>query len=510
MRALACDIPHEAARETLISYFEQLRGRFLSWKNKHRAKRGNIPADERLSGFLLAFFRVQGILYTRVGIDELDELFESQFVYFGECLAQIEAEQAVGEERGVQIQKLHSIAFVLVFVAHATISDASKKLQADGEQDEATLLQSVFKQNLPSLALKQIAETMLILLDKIFKYPSEWLLIVSPLVHWLALHTEDHLAATLFSLCPTLPQELTRLHELLRTYSQAQSKMLSSDEQVDLLANLIPHTILPEETNMLGFMPLKSYLATKSVRKAEKTPADKEDLARAHSLLTDLEKLGCTMEAYEHTQKLAKVEEERKAADDDDLFGELDKQADTALPATLAKQSRPLIILDVQNIAMKHGRNQLFSTKGITVAVDYWRTNEHKVIGFLPDYLLDYEKVNQMKAERQYGAKIKEQKCPDDVSVLCNLESEGVLVRTPAQDYDDSYCIDYARRFDAFIVTNDRFRDYLEGQKAKSGGDSENADMTGYRAEEKWLKSHLVSYTFRADEFLPNPDSKLW
>ena len=58
MRALACDIPHEAARETLISYFEQLRGRFFSWKNKHRAKRRNIPADEGLSGFLLTFFRV--------------------------------------------------------------------------------------------------------------------------------------------------------------------------------------------------------------------------------------------------------------------------------------------------------------------------------------------------------------------------------------------------------------------------------------------------------------------
>lgn len=61
---------------------------------------------------------------------------------------------------------------------------------------------------------------------------------------------------------------------------------------------------------MLGFMPLKSYIGTKVIRKAEKTPADKEDLVRAHSLLTDLEKLGCTMEEYEHTQKVAKVTEE--------------------------------------------------------------------------------------------------------------------------------------------------------------------------------------------------------
>lgn len=76
MRALACDIPHEAAQESLIAYFEQLRSRFNNWKKVNKVKRRNIPADERLTGFLLAFFRVQGILYTRVGIDELDELFE--------------------------------------------------------------------------------------------------------------------------------------------------------------------------------------------------------------------------------------------------------------------------------------------------------------------------------------------------------------------------------------------------------------------------------------------------
>lgn len=83
---------------------------------------------------------------------------------------------------------------------------------------------------------------------------------------------------------------------------------------------------------MLGFMPLKSYLCNKSIRKAEKTPADKEDLVRAHSLLENLDKLGCTMEAYEHTQKVAKISEEQKADEDEALFGELDEQADTLMP----------------------------------------------------------------------------------------------------------------------------------------------------------------------------------
>lgn len=50
----------------------------------------------------------------------------------------------------------------------------------------------------------------------------------------------------------------------------------------------------------------------------------------------------------------------------------------------------------------------MFSTRGITLAVEYWRSNGHQVIGFLPDYLLDYDKVNAMKAEKKFGSKIKE------------------------------------------------------------------------------------------------------
>ena len=34
----------------------------------------------------------------------------------------------------------------------------------------------------------------------------------------------------------------------------------------------------------------------------------------------------------------------------------------------------------------------------------------------------------------------------DDVPLLRALEAKGELVVTPAQDHDDSYCIDYARR----------------------------------------------------------------
>jgi hypothetical protein len=49
------------------------------------------------------------------------------------------------------------------------------------------------------------------------------------------------------------------------------------------------------------------------------------------------------------------------------------------------------------------------------------------------------------------------------VILLNKLMDRDFLVKTPSQDYDDSYCIQYARKFNAFMVTNDKFRDYIDG-----------------------------------------------
>jgi len=68
-----------------------------------------------------------------------------------------------------------------------------------------------------------------------------------------------------------------------------------------------------------------------------------------------------------------------------------------------------------------------------------------------------------------------------------------LLVVTPPQDYDDSYVIKYAQSKDGCILTNDMYRDYVEKCHHK-------------RRAKDWLRSHLISFTFVGDEFLPNPD----
>lgn len=94
---------------------------------------------------------------------------------------------------------------------------------------------------------------------------------------------------------------------------------------------------------------------------------------------------------------------------------------------------KPLIVLDAQNVAMKHGRDKLFSVKGIHIAVNYWHKNGHKVICFLPEYLFDYEQVETNKKLKEKRLKdTKASKLPDDIALLHKLMEKDFLVKTPA------------------------------------------------------------------------------
>lgn len=47
--------------------------------------------------------------------------------------------------------------------------------------------------HLPSIALKQIAEILLLILDRIINIPSPWLEALTPIITWFTLHKEDNL-----------------------------------------------------------------------------------------------------------------------------------------------------------------------------------------------------------------------------------------------------------------------------------------------------------------------------
>lgn len=156
-----------------------------------------------------------------------------------------------------------------------------------------------------------------------------------------------------------------------------------------------------------------------------------------------------------------------------------------------------LIVIDAPNVAMRHGFHKKFSSKGIRLAFDYFLARGHRVVGFLPDYLVQRDEVEERRQMVKDGIDVPAAKIPNDVGLLLKMVDEGLLIPTPAQDYDDSYCIQYAGMYDGCVVTNDLYRDHVE-------------NMTGPREQKfamrSWLVAHRISYTWVRDEFLPNPN----
>ena len=146
---------------------------------------------------------------------------------------------------------------------------------------------------------------------------------------------------------------------------------------------------------------------------------------------------------------------------------------------------------------MRHGLNKTFSCKGIEIAINHFRSLGHKVMAFMPDYYLNYDKVGGLKRASVLGFDVGRARMPDDVTLLNRMVTSGDIIATPPQDYDDSYCIQYARSHDGCILTNDMYRDAVKDLKT---GKVEKQEL------KLWLRAHCISYTFVVDEIIPNPD----
>eukprot|EP00742_Colponemidia_sp_Colp-10_P010141 GILJ01011115.1.p1 GENE.GILJ01011115.1~~GILJ01011115.1.p1 ORF type:complete len:339 (-),score=66.92 GILJ01011115.1:419-1300(-) len=156
----------------------------------------------------------------------------------------------------------------------------------------------------------------------------------------------------------------------------------------------------------------------------------------------------------------------------------------------------PFIVIDGPNVAMRHGKKKQFSSRGIEIAINYWKAKGHEVICFVPDYYVDFKKVGELKRAKAANMDVAASKIPDNVTLINNLADEGLIVLTPPQDYDDSYSIQFAKEKNGYIVSNDRYSDHI----AKAGDREAQFELKG------WIRSHCISYTFAGDTFLPNPD----
>ena len=128
-----------------------------------------------------------------------------------------------------------------------------------------------------------------------------------------------------------------------------------------------------EENQVLGYLPLRSYFENRKDQQSgqKKCPVEKEELVRSLIYRECLEELYCT---YNHISKEMNVSElaitETYENITNDIFNQIDNLNSGS--TLIRMKAKPLIVLDAQNVAMRHGLNQRFSCKGIEIAVQYW------------------------------------------------------------------------------------------------------------------------------------------
>lgn len=150
--------------------------------------------------------------------------------------------------------------------------------------------------------------------------------------------------------------ELIRIHSLVNAFTLTNQTIAKqagqsntdrseqlADKQIQLL-DLLGSSLIYEENFLLGFLPLRSYFATRKQTDliGKKCPADKEDQIRCLIIKEALEMLGC-VEAVTNLAEETKIEED--ASKVEDFFAQIDSQDITREPSK--KLSKPLIVLDV-------------------------------------------------------------------------------------------------------------------------------------------------------------------
>ncbi|XP_077485562.1 uncharacterized protein LOC144096619 isoform X2 [Amblyomma americanum] len=146
---------------------------------------------------------------------------------------------------------------------------------------------------------------------------------------------------------------------------------------------------------------------------------------------------------------------------------------------------RPIVI-DGSNVAMSHGNKEVFSCRGIQLAVEWFRARGHTDISvFVPSW---------RKEASRAETPIKDQE------ILLQLEKERLLFFTPSRNvggkrmvcYEDRYILKMAAQNDGVVVSNDNYRDLV----------AESLDF------KRVVEERLLMYTFVNDRFMP-PDDPL-
>ncbi|XP_015230147.1 PREDICTED: ribonuclease ZC3H12A-like [Cyprinodon variegatus] len=146
---------------------------------------------------------------------------------------------------------------------------------------------------------------------------------------------------------------------------------------------------------------------------------------------------------------------------------------------------RPIVI-DGSNVALSHGNKEVFSCRGIELAVDFFLDRGHdNITVFVPSWRKELPRADAPITDQH---------------ILLELEKQKILAFTPSRRvggkrvvcYDDRFIVKLAYESDGVIVSNDTYRD-LQGEKPEW---------------KKCIEERLLMYSFVNDKFMP-PDDPL-
>lgn len=162
----------------------------------------------------------------------------------------------------------------------------------------------------------------------------------------------------------------------------------------------------------------------------------------------------------------------------------LELGANGAVSGDLSEKKRGrMVVIDGQNVAceMGGGRNS-FSSKGIEIALDFYQERGFHAVAIVPRHRIETRGQNDRNVA-------------DDVPLLLSLRKSGRVFFSPESCHDDYFILQYAIEHEAFVISNDRFREM-------PGLQNERANMRRVAA---FIENMRVPFMFVDGQFIPSP-----
>uniref|UniRef100_A0A1I7VY51 RNase NYN domain-containing protein n=1 Tax=Loa loa TaxID=7209 RepID=A0A1I7VY51_LOALO len=292
---------------------------------------------------------------------------------------------------------------------------------------------------------------------------------------------------------PVVQDNFLERYQLVSSKGRTSGNMVESHDSCYSSCSEESHSSLSRESSDSIAKKIEQISVARRELNAVDTGIEQQYLSK-HRFLQNIDfatRLGYSMEQLETVLgKLGMSARQDQILDELIKFGPgmMDrglKMVETRSPNTLTTELRSIVI-DGSNIAITHGRKEIFSCRGIRECVQFFRNRGHTdIIVFVPQFRRESARSD----------------CPiTDQYILFELEKENVVVWTPSRRingrrivcHDDRYILKTAEEKDAVIVSNDEYRDLIK----------ENPQ---YRT---LVDERLLMYSFVDGRFMP-PDDPL-